>query len=164
MKLLKLSLLSLILAVPSLSFAAGGNDPIIGIDIIILKDPSSQPIADFSFSETEMNQYNALEGEDRPAYLSKVIVPKLERMNKKYNYAINWDPIITKGVEQQWCQKIRCDAKTTVVIQLNIPENLRESDVKFTLASKQDAMGERRIIRLAQPMNIKVQPLGMPTP
>lgn len=37
MKLLKLSLLSLTLAVPSLTFAAGGNDPIKGIDIIIKK-------------------------------------------------------------------------------------------------------------------------------
>ena len=151
MNLLKLSLISLALALPSLSFAIGGNDPIIGIDIIILKDPSSQPIADFSFSETEMNQYNELRGEDRHAYLTKVIVPKLERVNKKYDYSIKWEPIITKGVEQQWCQKIRCDAKTTVVIQLDIPESLRESDVKFTSANKSDRVIERRVIkRIAQ--------------
>ena len=151
MNLLKLSLLNLALALPSLSFAIGGNDPIGGVDIIILKDPSSQPIADFSFSEIEMNQYNALRGKDRHAYLVKVIVPKVEQVNKRYNYGINWDPIITKGVEQPWCQKIRCDAKTNVVIQLNIPENLHESDVKFTLASKSDRVIDRRIIkRIAQ--------------
>jgi len=118
---------------PSLSFAAGGNDPITGIDIIILKDPSSQPIANIPFTDSEINQYNELRENDRPAYLNKVIVPKVERVTKKYNYDINWNPIITKGVEQQWCITVPCDAKTTVVIQLTIPENLRESEVKFTL-------------------------------
>jgi len=151
MKLLKLSLLSLTLAVPSLSFAAGGNDPITGIDIIILKDPSSQPIANIPFTDSEINQYNELRENDRPAYLTKVIVPKVERVTKKYNYDINWNPIITKGVEQQWCITVPCDAKTTVVMQLTIPENLRESEVKFTLASQSDAVIERRTIkRVAQ--------------
>jgi len=147
MKLLKLSLLSLTLAIPSLSFAAGGNDPITGIDIIILKDPSSQPIANIPFTDSEINQYNELRENDRPAYLNKVIVPKLERVNKKYNYDIKWNPIIEKGIEQQWCITVPCDAKTTVVMQLTIPENLRQSEVKFSLASQSDAVIERRTIR-----------------
>lgn len=84
MKLLKLSLLSLTLAVPSLSLAAGGNDPIKGIDIIIKEDPGSQPIANIPFTDSEMSQYNELRENDRPTYLNKVIVPKLERVNKKY--------------------------------------------------------------------------------
>ena len=147
MKLLKLSLLSLTLAIPSLSFAAGGSDPIIGIDIIIKKDPGSQPIANIPFTDSEINQYNELRESDRPAYLNKVIVPKLERVNKKYNYDIKWNPIIEKGIEQQWCITVPCDAKTTVVMQLTIPENLKESEVKFTLASQSDAVIERRTIR-----------------
>ncbi|MBA6244224.1 MULTISPECIES: hypothetical protein [Psychrobacter] len=147
MKLLKLSLLSLTLAIPSLSFAAGGSDPIIGIDIIIKKDPGSQPIANIPFTDSEINQYNELRESDRPAYLNKVIVPKLERVNKKYNYDIKWNPIIEKGIEQQWCITVPCDAKTTVVMQLTIPENLKESEVKFTLASQSDAVIERRTIK-----------------
>ncbi|WP_201579858.1 hypothetical protein [Psychrobacter sp. Pi2-52] len=147
MKLLKLSLLSLTLALPSLALAAGGNDPILGIDIIILKDPSSQPIANIPFTDSEINQYNELRENDRPAYLNKVIVPKLERVTKKYNYDIKWNPIIEKGIEQQWCITVPCDAKTTVVMQLEIPESLRESEVKFTLASQSDAVIERRTIR-----------------
>jgi len=147
MNLLKLSLLSLTLAVPSLSLAAGGNDPIKGIDIIIKKNPGSQPIANIPFTDSEINQYNELRENDRPAYLNKVIVPKLERVNKKYNYDIKWNPIIEKGIEQQWCITVPCDAKTTVVMQLNIPENLRESEVKFTLASQSDAVIERRTIK-----------------
>ena len=147
MKLLKLSLLSLTLALPSLALAAGGSDPIEGIDIIILKDPSSQPIANIPFTDSEMRQYNELRENDRPAYLNKVIVPKLERVTKKYNYDIKWNPIIEKGIEQQWCITVPCDAKTTVVMQLEIPESLRESEVKFTLASQSDAVIERRTIR-----------------
>lgn len=155
MKLLKLSLLSLTLAVPSLTFAAGGNDPIIGIDIIIKEDPGSQPIANIPFTDSEINQYNKLRESDRPAYLTKVIVPKLERVNQKYNYDINWNPIITKGVEQQWCITVPCDAKTTVVMQLTIPENLRESEVKFTLASQSDRVIERRTIKRATQMSMR---------
>lgn len=151
MKLLKLSLLSLTLAVPSLSLAAGGNDPITGIDIIIKKDPSSQPIANIPFTDSEISQYNELRENDRLAYLNKVIVPKLERVNQKYNYDIKWNPIIEKGIEQQWCITVPCDTKSTMVIQLTIPENLRQSDVKFSLASKPDAVIERRTIkRVAQ--------------
>lgn len=155
MKLLKLSLLSLTLAIPSLAFAAGGNDPITGIDIIILKDPSSQPIANIPFTDSEMRQYNALKGDDRPAYLTKVIVPKIERVTKKYNYDINWNPIITKGIEQQWCITVPCNAKTNMIMQLTIPENLRESDVKFSLASKSDRVIERRTIKRATQMRMR---------
>ena len=155
MNLLKLSLLSLTLTIPSLTFAAGGSDPIKGIDIIILKDPSSQPIANIPFTDSEMRQYNALKGDDRPAYLTKVIVPKVERVTKKYNYDINWNPTITKGIEQQWCITVPCDAKTTVVMQLTIPENMRESEVKFTLASKPDAVIERRTIKRVAQMRMR---------
>ena len=151
MKLLKLSLLSLTLALPSLSLAAGGNDPITGIDIIIKEDPGSQPIANIPFTDSEISQYNELRENDRLAYLNKVIVPKLERVNQQYNYDIKWNPIIEKGIEQQWCITVPCDTKSTMVIQLTIPESMRQSDVKFSLASKPDAVIERRTIkRVAQ--------------
>ncbi|MGP4951533.1 hypothetical protein ACTXGO_05065 [Psychrobacter sp. T6-1] len=155
MKLLKLSLLSLTLAVPSLSFAAGGSDPILGIDIIILKDPSSQPIANIPFTNSEINQYNELRESDRHAYLNKVIVPKLERVNQKYNYDIKWNPIIEKGIEQQWCITVPCDAKSNIIIQLNIPENLRQSDVKFSLASQSDRVIEKRTIKRVAQMRMR---------
>lgn len=147
MKLLKLSLLSLTLALPSLSLAAGGNDPITGIDIIVRKDPGSQPIANIPFTDSEMSQYNELRENDRPAYLNKVIVPKLERVNQKYNYSIKWDDIIAKGIEQQWCITVPCNAKTNMIMQLTIPENMRQSEVKFSLASKSDRVIERRTIK-----------------
>lgn len=160
MNLLKVSLLSLTIALPSLAVsslatAAGGNDPIKGIDIIILKDPSSQPIANIPFTDSEMSQYNELRENDRPAYLNKVIVPKLERVNQKYNYDIKWNDIIEKGIEQQWCITVPCDAKSNIIIQLNIPENLRQSDVKFSLASQSDRVIERRIIKRATRIDMR---------
>ncbi len=156
MSLLKVSLLSLTialpsLALPSLALAAGGSDPIKGIDIIIKEDPGSQPIANIPFTDSEMSQYNELRENDRPAYLNKVIVPKLERVNQKYNYDIKWNPIIEKGIEQQWCITVPCDTKSNMIIQLTIPENMRQSDVKFSLASNSDAVIERRVIRLSNP-------------
>ncbi|WP_201593212.1 hypothetical protein [Psychrobacter sp. Pi2-51] len=153
--LLKLSLLSVTLAIPSLALAAGGDDPITGIDIIIKKDPGSQPIANIPFTDSEMNQYNELRENDRPTYLNKVIVPKLERVNKKYNYDIKWNPIIEKGIEQQWCITVPCEAKSNMIIQLTIPESMRQSDVKFTLASKPDAVIERRTIKRAAQMRMR---------
>lgn len=160
MKLLKLSLLSLTIALPSLALsslalAAGGDDPITGIDIIIKKDPGSQPIANIPFTDSEMSQYNELRENDRPTYLNKVIVPKLERVNKKYNYDIKWNPIIEKGIEQQWCITVPCDTKSTMVIQLTIPENLRQSDVKFNLASQSDRVIERRTIKRVEQMRMR---------
>lgn len=160
MKLLKLSLLSLAIALPSLAIsslalAAGGNDPIKGIDIIILKDPSSQPIVNIPFSESEISQYNELRENDRPAYLNKVIVPKLERVNQKYNYDIKWNPIIEKGIEQQWCITVPCDTKSNMIIQLTIPENLRQSEVRFDLASQSDRVIERRTIKRAAQMRMR---------
>lgn len=155
MNLLKLSLLSLTLVLPSLVFAAGGSDPITGIDIIIKKDPSSQPIANIPFTDSEMNQYNELRENDRPAYLNKVILPKLERVNKKYNYSIKWDDIIAKGIEQQWCITVPCNAKTNMILQLTIPENMRQSEVKFSLASQSDAVIERRTIKRAAQMRMR---------
>ncbi len=160
MNLLKLSLLSLTIALPSLAFsslalAAGGNDPITGIDIIIKEDPGSQPIANIPFTDSEISQYNELRENDRLAYLNKVIVPKLERVNQKYNYDIKWNPIIEKGIEQQWCITVPCEAKSNMIVQLTIPESMRQSDVKFTLASKPDAVIERRTIKRAAQMRMR---------
>ncbi|WLP94225.1 hypothetical protein [Psychrobacter sp. M13] len=160
MKLLKLSLLSLTIALPSLALsslalAAGGDDPITGIDIIIKKDPGSQPIANIPFTDSEMSQYNELRENDRPAYLNKVIVPKLQSVNQKYNYPIKWDDIIEKGIEQQWCITVPCNAKTNMIIQLTIPESLRQSDVKFSLASQSDRVIERRTIKRVEQIRMR---------
>ena len=55
------------------AWAAGGNDPITGIDIIILKDPSSQPIAAVPFGGEALAKLNALSGADRPTFVLQTI-------------------------------------------------------------------------------------------
>ena len=49
------------------AFAQGGDDPISGIDIIIKKNPSSQPVTKTSLSRLEITQFNQLKGRDRSA-------------------------------------------------------------------------------------------------
>ena len=62
-------------AMTSLSpaWAIGGNDPISGIDIIILKDPSSQPIAAVPFGGEELAKLNVLSGADRPTFVLQTV-------------------------------------------------------------------------------------------
>ena len=135
MKILKLLLISLSLAIPSILFAIGGNDPISGIDIIAKLDPSSQPIANFSLSEKDIKQYNELKG-GHHNFLSKAILKGLVKVNEKHKLSIKWDEIIHKGVDQKYCTPERCNAKTRVIIELRIPKDLRESGIKFTISSK----------------------------
>lgn len=60
-------------AVLSPALAAGGNDPIGGIDIIILKDPSFQRIKPFSFEGSELEKLNTLQGADRSDFVLETI-------------------------------------------------------------------------------------------
>lgn len=55
------------------AWAAGGSDPIIGIDIIIKKDPGSQPIAAVPFADEALAKLNALSGADRPAFVLQTV-------------------------------------------------------------------------------------------
>ncbi|QCO55345.1 hypothetical protein EOK75_05880 [Pseudorhodobacter turbinis] len=55
------------------ALAIGGNDPIPGIDIIIKKDPGSQPIKPFSLNGGEIKMLNGLKGADRPAFVLKTV-------------------------------------------------------------------------------------------
>ncbi|RTE67650.1 hypothetical protein EH243_01500 [Amphritea opalescens] len=63
--------MSIMMASPAM--AHGGNDPITGIDIIILKDPSSQPIKPFSLDGREIKMLNSLKGADRPTFVLKTV-------------------------------------------------------------------------------------------
>ena len=53
------------------ALAQGGDDPIEGIDIIIKRDPSSQPIKPFSLNYEEIKQINAIKGVGRMELILK---------------------------------------------------------------------------------------------
>lgn len=74
-KFLTLTTALAFIAVTGLSpaWAAGGNDPIGGIDIIILKDPSSQPFAAVPFGDETLAKLNALSGADRPTFVLQTV-------------------------------------------------------------------------------------------
>lgn len=59
------------------ALARGGNDPITGIDIIIKKDPSSQPIKPFSLNGGEIKTLNGLKGANRPAFVLKTVAKRI---------------------------------------------------------------------------------------
>jgi len=63
-------------AAPAL--AQGGNDPIEGIDIIVKKDPSSQPIKPFSLDEGQIKTLNRLKDADRRTFVLKSIAGRIE--------------------------------------------------------------------------------------
>jgi hypothetical protein len=60
------------------AFAIGGDDPINGIDIIIKKNPGSQPIKPFSLTEREIKQLNVLKGADRPMFVLKTVAVRID--------------------------------------------------------------------------------------
>lgn len=59
-------------------WAQGGDDPIEGIDIIVKEDPSAAPIRPYSLSGRDLDGFNALNGDDRPAYLMAVIAKHID--------------------------------------------------------------------------------------
>lgn len=59
------------------AWAAGGNDPITGIDIIIKKNPGSQPITSVPFGNGELAKLNALRGAERPNFVLKVVAARM---------------------------------------------------------------------------------------
>jgi hypothetical protein len=136
MKILNILLLSLSLTIPSISFAIGGNDPIPGIDIIIKKNPWPEGgfISNFSLSKEEMKRYNG--SKDHHSNLAKTLLAKLAEVNKKHDLSIKWDEIVKKGVNQKWCTPERCNLKTKVIIELQIPEDYPKSNIKFILGTK----------------------------
>jgi hypothetical protein len=60
------------------AYAICGSDPISGIDIIIKKNPGSQPIKPFEVDERTLAHPNELKGDDRAEFLMKVIAERTD--------------------------------------------------------------------------------------
>ncbi len=59
------------------ALAAGGNDPIGGIDIIIKKNPSSQPITAVPVGGEQLAKLNALRDADRPLFVLETVAAQI---------------------------------------------------------------------------------------
>jgi hypothetical protein len=94
-----LSALSLPLLIALPAWATGGNDPIPGIDIIILEDPASRPIPPFSLSGGQLDKLNELKGEDGARFLSGIISAHLTKCCDKPDF----NDMIFKALAPHWC-------------------------------------------------------------
>jgi hypothetical protein len=104
------------------ALAVGGNDPITGIDIIIMKDPSSQPIKPFSLNGGDIKMLNGLKGADRPAYVLKTIAKRIDAGDEFVASGM-------KALDDIWCGPCKMVndisvkfpvGKTTYLLELHI--------------------------------------------
>ena len=112
-KFLKILALSAILAAPTQALAQGGNDPIGGIDIIILKDPGSQPIKPFGLAGGELKKYNLLKASDRAVYLSKIVAGKMNKISEGASPKGGWQKLLQTSLAKNWCSS--CEVVTFTV-------------------------------------------------
>ena len=97
-----LSILAATTALSSAAFAQGGDDPISGIDIIMKKDPSQEPIKPVSFGEEELKKLNSLKGMDRPALIAGYAAQYAQRQAGGAAPKGGWDAALRKGLIADW--------------------------------------------------------------
>ncbi len=136
MKTLKILLLGLSLLLPLDLFAQGGNDPVEGIDVIIRRRPAPKPIAHFSLTGQEMQRQNRkMSFNNRRAYLIKRMLLRLNKINRKNKWKIDWHKILYKGLDTVWCPPKEC-YRTVLILNLGVPDEPNTSNVKFRLTTR----------------------------
>jgi len=103
-------------AAPAL--AQGGDDPIEGIDIIVKRDPASQPIKPFSLDSGQIKTLNRLKGADRPTFVLKSIAGRIEAGE-------SFVPSGMKALGKIWCGPCKMADETSV--------KFRDGKVTYTL-------------------------------
>jgi hypothetical protein len=100
------------------AWAAGGNDPIGGIDIIIKKNPGSYPIAAVPFGSDELAKLNALAGGERPSFVLQSVAA----------HTGEGDGFVKSGMValgEIWCASCKMDDRVEV--------KFRDGEVTYTL-------------------------------
>ena len=132
MKTLKILLLGLSLLLPLDLFAQGGNDPVPGIDVIIKRSAG----AHFSLTNQEMQRQNRkMSFNNRRAYLIKRMLLRLNKINRKNKWKIDWHKILYKGLDTVWCPPKEC-YRTVLILNLGVPDEPNTSNVKFRLTTR----------------------------
>lgn len=134
-------ILSTFAGLPAL--ATGGNDPIPGIDIIILKDPSSQPIKPFSFDGPELKKLNALQDAERPRFVLTTIAKRIGA-DKSF---------VKSGMEplgKVWC--------ATCTLPDDVKVKFRHDDASYTLGLTIHAAAAKRPTQLQRKAQALPQP------
>lgn len=100
----------------------GGNDPIPGIDIIIKRDPASQPIDPFSLSNSELGEINRLKGDDRAEFVMKVIADRIGEREEFLQAG-------TRALQRHMCSD--CEVKDEIEIDFRAGEFVYSISLKF---------------------------------
>jgi len=145
MKTVQVILLSFSLLFPSVSFAQGGDDPVPGIDVIIKRDPSDFPIANFSLTPKEMEYQNRkMSFNNRRAYLIKRMLLRLNKINAKNKWKVDWHKVLYKGLNTVWCPPKEC-YKTVLILKLKVPKEPNTNNVKFKLNTRKINLKDKKV-------------------
>ncbi len=91
---------------PLAAMAEGGDDPIPGIDVIVERDPSVEPIAQDPLSGGQVEKFNSLKGAERSAFLAGIITRTLLDVGVKASPEEIRAALI-KQMGKSWCGPCR---------------------------------------------------------
>lgn len=116
-----LSALMLSLTTPLPVLAIGGDDPIGGIDIIIKKDPGSQPIKPFSLSEGQLEKLSGLKQKDGARFLSEIIAEHITKADGNGGGKVSVQDLSFVALADEWCAP--CKMVNSVAVKFKDPES-----------------------------------------
>jgi len=91
---------------PLTALAEGSDDPIPGIDVIIEKDPSSQPVAQDPLSGAQVEKFNSLKGAERSTFLAAIITRTILDIGPKASPDEIREALL-KQMDDSWCGPCR---------------------------------------------------------
>jgi len=118
------------------ALAQGGNDPISGIDIIMKRDPSSQPIKPFSMTPDEIAQLNKIKGVGRMELILKAAAKRVEVKDAHDRFAKSGMAVMGKD----WCGE--CPWPETASYTFNNGKTTYKLELKFHAEAEGKYIGE----------------------
>lgn len=85
------------------ALAQGGDDPIVGIDIIIKKDPSSQPVMNTGFDRGSLARLNEMKGQERPKFITSVVY----ELTSEVGFDRSFQEDLYKALSSKWSDEYR---------------------------------------------------------
>ncbi|NRA88165.1 MAG: hypothetical protein HRU28_12415 [Rhizobiales bacterium] len=128
-KFLKILALTAMLVTPFTALAQGGDDPISGIDIIVKKDPGSQPIKPFGLTGGELKKYNSLKASDRAVYLSKIVAGEMNKISEGASPKGGWQKLLQTSLAKNWCSSCK-------VVTFTVHTQTEKAKYKITFKPK----------------------------
>ena len=129
--------IALALGYAAISLAQGGNDPIEGIDIIIKRDPSSQPVMAVSFNRNQLKRINSVKGMDRPSFMAMIGAKYAQKATEGAQPKGGWEDVFKQALVENWNPEEK-GGSTTVRAQTG----KQAYKVTFTVQADGDLKGD----------------------